>query len=64
MGMAGEIIDDPCFGLQADRCWHPSYGHKLGHAWLTSHTWRVALNRFARYIRIVSEAGSQHYIIG
>ena len=55
---ASEIIDDPCFGLQAAGCWHPSYGHALGYAWLTSHTLREALNRFARYIRIVSEAGS------
>lgn len=55
---AADIIDDPCFGLQAAVCWHPSYGHALGYAWLTSHTLREALNRFARYIRIVSEAGS------
>jgi len=55
---ATEIIDDPCFGLQAAGCWHPSYGHALGYAWLTSHTLREALNRLARYIRIVSEAGS------
>lgn len=55
---ATEIIDDPCFGLQAAGCWHPSYGHALGYAWLTSHTLREALNRFARYIHIVSEAVS------
>ena len=56
--MAVEIIDDPCFGLQTIGCWHPSYGHALGHEWLTSCTWRQVLNRFARYIRIVSETGS------
>ena len=54
---ATEIIDDPCFGLQANKYWHPSYGYALGYAWLTSHTLREALNRFVRYIRMLSEAG-------
>ena len=52
---ASEIIDDPCFGLKADKYWHPSYFHALGYAWLASHTLRDALNRFVRYLRIVSE---------
>jgi AraC-like DNA-binding protein len=34
---------------------HPSYFHALGYAWLASHTLRHALNRFIRYLRIVSE---------
>lgn len=55
---AAEIIDDPCFGLQAAKYWHPSYLYALGYAWLTSHTLREALNRFVRYLRIVSEASS------
>jgi AraC-like DNA-binding protein len=52
---ATEIIDDPCFGLMAHKYWHPSYFHALGYAWLASHTLREALNRFVRYLRIVSE---------
>jgi len=52
---AAEIIDDPCFGLGAHKYWHPSYFHALGYAWLASHTLRDALNRFVRYLRIVSE---------
>ena len=52
-----EISDDPCFGLQTIKFWHPSYMHALGYAWLASSTLREALNRFVRYSRIVSEAG-------
>ena len=52
---ATQIIDDPCFGLKAHKYWHPSYFHALGYAWLASHTLRDALNRFVRYLRIVSE---------
>lgn len=52
---ASELIEDPCFGLKASKYWHPSYFHALGYAWLASHTLRDALNRFVRYLRIVSE---------
>jgi AraC-like DNA-binding protein len=52
---ATEIIDDPCFGLKASKFWHPSYLHALGYAWLASHTLRDALDRFVRYLRVVSE---------
>ncbi len=52
---ATEMIEDPCFGLKAHKYWHPSYFHALGYAWLASHTLRDALNRFVRYLRIVSE---------
>jgi len=54
-GKASEIINDPCFGLKAPNFWHPSYLHALGYAWLASHTLREALNRFVRYLRVVSE---------
>jgi AraC-like DNA-binding protein len=50
-----EIIDDPCFSLKAHKFWHPSYLHALGYAWLASHTLREAINRFVRYLRVVSE---------
>jgi AraC-like DNA-binding protein len=51
------IIDDPCFGLQAIKFWHPSYMHALGYSWLASQTLRKALKRLVRYSRIISEAG-------
>jgi AraC-like DNA-binding protein len=52
---ATEIIDDPCFSMKAHKYWHPSYLHALGYAWLASHTLREAINRFVRYLRVVSE---------
>jgi AraC-like DNA-binding protein len=52
---ATELIDDPCFGLKGYKFWHPSYLHALGYAWLASHTLREAINRFVRYLRILSE---------
>jgi AraC-like DNA-binding protein len=52
---ATAIIEDPCFGLKAHKYWHPSYIHALGYAWLASHSLREALNRFVRYLRVVSE---------
>ena len=52
---ATEIIDDPCFALKAPKFWHPSHIHALGYAWLASHSLREALNRFVRYLRIISE---------
>jgi AraC-like DNA-binding protein len=47
-------IADPAFGLQAARCWHPSNLGALGYAWLSSSTLRTALQRLARYWRIVA----------
>ena len=34
------LIEDPAFGLQAARCWHPANLGVLGHAWLSSSTLR------------------------
>ena len=53
---ASELIEDPCFGLAGPRYWHPGFLHALGYAWLSSHSLRDALNRFVRYLRVVSEA--------
>lgn len=52
---AQALILDPCFGLQAHRCWHPSHLGVLGHAWLASSTLRTALGRLARYARTVTD---------
>ena len=48
-------VDDPCFTIRLGGLWHPSYMHVLGYAWLTSSTLRSALNRLARYIRIINK---------
>ena len=48
-------IDDPAFGLQAARCWHPANLGVLGHAWLSSSTLRTGLKRMACYHRLVGQ---------
>jgi AraC-like DNA-binding protein len=50
-----ELIEDPCFGLHAEKFWHPSHFNALGHAWLASGTLREALIRAVRYINIIGE---------
>ena len=50
-----DLINDPCFGLQGEKFWHPSHFNALGHAWLSSHTLREALERAARYAHITGE---------
>ena len=53
--IAMPLIDDPAFGLQAARCWHPANLGVLGHAWLSSSTLRTCLRRLGHYHRIVGE---------
>lgn len=52
------LIQDPAFGLQAARCWHPSNLGVLGHSWITSSTLRNGLEHVARYYRLVGERAS------
>ncbi len=52
----GRRIKDPCFGLTAATCWHPSYFGTLGYAMLVSKSLRVTLERFIRFHRVISEA--------
>ena len=52
---ASKIIDDPCFGLKAAELWHPSNFSALGYAMLASNTLRTALERMARYHRVLSD---------
>lgn len=52
---AADLIEDPCFGLEAAGFWHPSFFGALGYAWLASATLRQALERLERYIHIISE---------
>jgi len=53
---AVRITDDPCFGLEAGRRWHPTTFHALGFAWLASSTLHDALERLSRYVHVVSNA--------
>ena len=52
----GRRIKDPCFGLTAATCWHPSYFGTLGYAMLVSKSLRVTLERLIRFHRVISDA--------
>jgi AraC-like DNA-binding protein len=52
------VAAEPCFGLQAARCWHPSQLHALGYAWLVSDTLADAAARLARYFRLITEGAA------
>jgi hypothetical protein len=49
-------ITDPCFGLAAAKCWHPSYFGLLGYAMLASNSLRTALERLIRFHEVISQA--------
>ncbi len=49
-------IHDPCYGLTAATCWHPSHFGTLGYAMLVSKSLRVTLERLLRYHRVISDA--------
>ena len=50
------ITNDPCFGLQAGKRWHPTTFHALGYAWLASNSLADALERLRRYAHLVSSS--------
>ncbi len=49
-------ISDPCFGLAAATCWHPSHFGTMGYAMLVSKSLRVTLERLIRFHRVISDA--------
>ncbi len=51
----GKRIKDPCFGLTAATCWHPSNFGSMGYALLTSHSLRITLERLIRFHRVISD---------
>ena len=55
---ATTLADDPCFGLRAAKYWHPSQMGALGYAWLVSSSMHTALNRFSRYMSILTEGAT------
>lgn len=52
------LANDPCFGLRAAKYWHPSQMGALGYAWLASSSMHTALNRFSRYMSILTEGAT------
>ena len=52
--LALAATQDPCFGLEVGRRWHPTTFHALGYAALASKTVREALERVVRYCHAVS----------
>lgn len=51
----GKKIEDPCFGLIAAECWHPSNFGILGYAMLVSTSLRTALERLIRFHRLIED---------
>jgi AraC-like DNA-binding protein len=49
-------ISDPCFGLAAATCWHPSHFGTMGYAMLVSNSLRITLERLIRFHRVISDA--------
>ena len=49
-------IKDPCCGLTAAKCWHPSHFGTLGYAALASKSLRITLERLIRFHQVISDA--------
>ncbi|QJB56798.1 AraC family transcriptional regulator [Pseudodesulfovibrio sp. zrk46] len=58
--LAADTIDDPCFGLDAGKVWHPSHFHALGYAWLAASSLLEGLDYLQRYRTIFSERGTAY----
>ena len=52
--LATSAAGDECFGLEVAQAWHPTTFHALGYSALASETLREALERSARYSRVVT----------
>ena len=52
--LATTTTGDPCFGLEVVQAWHPTTFQALGYSALASETLREALQRVARYSRVVT----------
>jgi AraC-like DNA-binding protein len=55
---------DPCFGLEVGRLWHPTTFQALGYAALASRTLHEALARLVRYCAAVSNGAQLELIEG
>ena len=52
--LAADATQDPCFGLEVGRAWHPTTFHALGYSALAAASLREALGYLVRYCRVVS----------
>jgi AraC-like DNA-binding protein len=52
--LALQATQDPCFGLEVARLWHPTTFHAMGYSALACATLREALAYAVRYSRVVS----------
>lgn len=48
-------VNDQCFGLAIDSCWHPSHMGTLGYVLIMSKTLRDTMERLLRYHKVVSD---------
>ena len=55
---------DPAFGLEVARHWHPTTLHALGYSWMASATLRDAVGRFSRYGRMVTDGAQVEIVEG
>lgn len=58
--LAADKIEDPCFGLDSGKVWHPSHFHALGYAWLATTSLLEGLEYLQQYRSIFSERNTGH----
>jgi AraC-like DNA-binding protein len=51
-----DVSGDSTIGIQIGNQWHVTTFHALGFAWLASNTFKEAINRMARYARLVNNS--------
>lgn len=52
--LSAQVTGDPYFGLKVASFWHPTTLNALGYSWMASDSLRDALERMARYGRLVT----------
>jgi AraC-like DNA-binding protein len=57
-GLAAEVTQDPCFGLEVAKLWHPTTLHALGYSWFASNSLEEAYERLGRYARFINTAAN------
>jgi AraC-like DNA-binding protein len=61
--LALTATQDPCFGLEVGRLWHPTTFYALGYAALAASSLRDALEYLVRYCRVIT-TGARMELIG
>ena len=52
---AVDLTGDPMFGIRVAGYWHPTTFHALGYSWMASGSLKEAMERAARYSKVVSD---------